>query len=92
MRDDVAEPHRRSPAAVHFGCFGDLVERIQGHQDVAEEFVTTLCEMVATHVTGDAHEDRTVLGPLVDERQRDIAHRHVTDAATRPSTVHVAAP
>lgn len=81
--------------AVAFGAFvnsGQIctsMERIYVHQDVAAEFVTALCEAATTYVTGDGHDEKTVLGPLVDARQRDIVHRHVTDAIDRGATVRV---
>ena len=57
------------------------------HRDVATEFVTALCEAAAGYTTGDGRDEQTVLGPLVDRRQRDIVHRHVTDAVARGATV-----
>ncbi|PXY29138.1 aldehyde dehydrogenase [Prauserella coralliicola] len=81
--------------AVAFGAFvnsGQIctsMERIYVHADVADEFVTALCEAAATYTTGDGHDAKTVLGPLVDGRQRDIVHRQVTDAEERGATVRV---
>lgn len=81
--------------AVAFGSFvnsGQIctsMERIYVHRDIADEFVAALCEVAATYTTGDGHDEKTVLGPLVDQRQREIVHRHVTDAADRGATVHV---
>ncbi|GAA3546815.1 aldehyde dehydrogenase family protein [Amycolatopsis ultiminotia] len=80
--------------AVAFGAFvnsGQIctsMERIYVHRDIAEEFIAALCEAAAAYPTGDGHDEKTVLGPLVDERQREIVHRHVTDAVERGATVH----
>jgi succinate-semialdehyde dehydrogenase/glutarate-semialdehyde dehydrogenase len=60
-------------AAGAFANAGQLctsVERIYVHADVAGPFVAALA--------GQA--ERTTIGPLIDERQREIVHRHVTEA------------
>ncbi|MFD7705993.1 aldehyde dehydrogenase family protein [Streptomyces sp. NPDC059786] len=82
-------------AAVAFGAFvnsGQIctsMERIYVHRGVAVPFTEALVAAAATHTLGDGHDERTVLGPLVDERQRDIVHRHVTDAVERGAEVLV---
>src|SRR3954467_3401757 len=45
-------------------------ERIYVHADVAGPFAAALAEQAR----------RTTIGPLIDERQREIVHRHVTGA------------
>jgi len=88
--DPVATAH-----AVAFGAFvnsGQIctsMERIYVHRNVADEFIDALSEVAATYTTGDGHDEKTVLGPLVDHRQREIVHRHVTDAIDRGATVRV---
>jgi acyl-CoA reductase-like NAD-dependent aldehyde dehydrogenase len=60
-------------AAGAFANAGQLctsVERIYVHADVAAPFVDALV----------ARARRTEIGPLVDERQREIVHRHVVEA------------
>jgi acyl-CoA reductase-like NAD-dependent aldehyde dehydrogenase len=60
-------------AAGAFANAGQLctsVERIYVHADVAEPFAAALAEQAR----------RTTIGPLIDERQREIVHRHVTEA------------
>src|SRR3954462_15055928 len=52
------------------GQLGTSGERIYVHADVAEPFVAAL--------TRQAHG--TTIGPLIDERQRAIVHRHVPHA------------
>ena len=82
-------------AAIAFGSFvntGQIctsMERIYVHQDIAREFVDALVDAASTYALGDGHDAETVLGPLVDARQRDIVHRHVTDAVERGARVHV---
>jgi acyl-CoA reductase-like NAD-dependent aldehyde dehydrogenase len=68
-------------AAGAFANAGQLctsVERIYVHADVAEPFVAAL--------TAQARE--TTLGPLIDERQREIVHRHVTEALAGGAELH----
>jgi succinate-semialdehyde dehydrogenase/glutarate-semialdehyde dehydrogenase len=81
--------------AVAFGAFvnsGQIctsMERIYVHRDVAEEFIAALCDAADTYTTGDGHDEKTVLGPLVDQRQREIVHGHVIDAVDRGATLRV---
>ena len=80
-------------AAVAFGAFANSgqictsMERIYVHHDIAEEFVDALVDVAETYALGDGRDDTTVLGPLVDQRQRDIVERHVADAVERGATV-----
>jgi acyl-CoA reductase-like NAD-dependent aldehyde dehydrogenase len=60
-------------AAGAFANAGQLctsVERIYVHAAVVEPFVAALA----------AQAERTTIGPLIDERQREVVHRHVTEA------------
>ncbi|NUP65614.1 MAG: aldehyde dehydrogenase family protein, partial [Nonomuraea sp.] len=72
-------------AAVAFGAFANTgqictsMERVYVHRDLAEPFVDALVEAAAAYTPG--------LGPLVDQRQRDIVVRHVTDAVERGAVV-----
>lgn len=72
-----------SGAFINTGQICTSMERIYVHRDIFDEFVATLLEQAATYTLGDGHDERTVLGPLVDARQRDIVHNHVTDAVER---------
>ncbi|MEU6789764.1 aldehyde dehydrogenase family protein [Nonomuraea angiospora] len=80
-------------AAVAFGAFANSgqictsMERVYVHRDVAEPFIEALVEAAGTYALGDGHDAGTVLGPLVDQRQRDIVARHVADAVSRGATV-----
>jgi acyl-CoA reductase-like NAD-dependent aldehyde dehydrogenase len=67
-------------AAGAFANAGQLctsVERIYVHEAVAEPFVSALV----------ARAEQTTIGPLIDAGQRDIVHRHVTDAVQRGAEV-----
>ncbi|MEW1844432.1 aldehyde dehydrogenase family protein [Nonomuraea angiospora] len=80
-------------AAVAFGAFANSgqictsMERVYVHRDVAEPFIEALVEAAGTYALGDGHDAGTVLGPLVDRRQRDIVARHVADAVSRGASV-----
>jgi acyl-CoA reductase-like NAD-dependent aldehyde dehydrogenase len=68
-------------AAGAFANAGQLctsVERIYVHEEVAEAFVRAL--------TTEA--ERTSIGPLIDEGQRDLVHRHVTEALAAGAALH----
>src|SRR3954453_13933093 len=67
-------------AAGAFANAGQLctsVERIYVHEAVAEPFVAALVE----------EAEQTTTGPLIDAGQREIVHRHVTDAVGRGAEV-----
>jgi acyl-CoA reductase-like NAD-dependent aldehyde dehydrogenase len=79
--------------AVAFGAFANSgqictsMERVYVHQDIAGAFVDALVDVAGTYILGDGREESTVLGPLVDQRQRDLVERHVADAVERGATV-----
>jgi succinate-semialdehyde dehydrogenase/glutarate-semialdehyde dehydrogenase len=67
-------------AAGAFANAGQLctsVERIYVHEAVAEPFLDAL----------EARAQATRIGPLIDEAQREIVHRHVTEAVAAGATV-----
>lgn len=86
---------RATAAAVAEGAFvntGQIctsMERIYVHKDVADEFVAELVDAARNFAMADEDGSGGALGPLVDERQREIVHRHVEDAQTRGATVHI---
>lgn len=55
------------------------VERIYAHESVAAEFTDALVEQ--------ARQWAERIGPLVDDRQRDVVHQHVTDAVSAGADV-----
>jgi acyl-CoA reductase-like NAD-dependent aldehyde dehydrogenase len=68
-------------AAGAFANAGQLctsVERIYAHEAVAAAFVDALVAEAA----------RTEIGPLIDERQREIVHRHVAGAREAGAELH----
>ncbi|MEW2567397.1 aldehyde dehydrogenase family protein [Streptomyces sp. NPDC047070] len=79
--------------AVAFGAFintGQIctsMERIYVHERIADEFVEALVAAAGTFTVGDGLDPATMLGPLVDERQRDTVRRHVEDAVHKGATV-----
>lgn len=56
------------------------VERIYVHEAVADEFLQELTARAESVRVGDGTEPGTEMGPLVDEGQRTLVHRHVTKA------------
>ena len=56
------------------------VERIYVHEAVAEEFLRELTARAEALRVGDGSEPDTELGPLIDEGQRELVHRHVREA------------
>ncbi len=57
------------------------------HEDVAEEFASRLTDRVAAMSVGRGTEDGVAIGPLIDQRAVDKAHRLVTDALDRGATL-----
>lgn len=56
------------------------VERIYVHEAIADEFLRELMAHAKALRIGDGTEPETEMGPLIDEGQRDLVHRHVTQA------------
>jgi acyl-CoA reductase-like NAD-dependent aldehyde dehydrogenase len=56
------------------------VERIYVHEAIAGEFLRELTARAKALQVGDGMEPRTEMGPLIDEGQRDLVHRHVNEA------------
>ena len=56
------------------------VERIYVHEAVAEEFLRELTARAQVLRVGDGSETGTEIGPLIDEGQRNLVHRHVREA------------
>jgi succinate-semialdehyde dehydrogenase/glutarate-semialdehyde dehydrogenase len=68
------------------GCFANAgqictsVERVYVLADVAERFLAALVARAEALVPGPGRDPATTLGPLVDRRQRDVVHGHVSAA------------
>ena len=56
------------------------VERIYVHEAVAEEFLRELTARAEALRVGDGSQPGTEMGPLIDEGQRELVHRHVREA------------
>src|SRR5918994_544257 len=56
------------------------VERIYVHKAVADEFLRKLTARSKALRVGDGSEPGTEMGPLIDEGQRELVHRHVREA------------
>ena len=56
------------------------IERIYVHESVAEEFLRDLTARAKNLRVGDGVDPETEMGPLIDEGQRELVHRHVTQA------------
>ncbi len=56
-------------------------------ESVAEEFARRLTERVEAMTVGRGTEDGVAIGPLIDQRAVDKAHRLVTDALDRGATL-----
>src|SRR5918998_2339551 len=68
------------------GSFSDAgqictsVERIYVHEALAEEFLRELTARAEVLRVGDGSDPGTEMGPLIDEGQRELVHRHVSEA------------
>ncbi|MFF0452833.1 aldehyde dehydrogenase family protein [Nocardia africana] len=76
-------------AFLNTGQICTSMERIYVHEDVADAFIEALIDAAGTFALGDGHDEATVLGPLVDDRQRQIVHRHVNDAVAKGAKVKI---
>ena len=65
------------------------VERVYVHAAVAEAFEEALAAEARRRRVGPGLDPATELGPLVDRRQREQVHGHVTDAIRAGATVRV---
>ena len=77
-------------AAGAFANAGQLctsVERIYVHADVAEAFTEALVAEARSLRPGPGLDPASTIGPLIDERQREIVDGHVREAAERGAEV-----
>jgi len=56
------------------------IERIYVHTAIANDFLEELTARAKALRVGDGAEPGTQMGPLIDEGQRNLVHRHVTEA------------
>ena len=77
-------------AAGAFANSGQLctsVERIYVHQNVADAFLDALVERASAIAVGPGLDPATEMGPLIDDRQRQVVDGHVRQAAEAGATV-----
>ena len=55
-------------------------ERVYVHRDIAGPFLDALVKAAESQVMGNPLDPATTLGPMVDQRQRSVVERHVTEA------------
>ncbi|TLM80907.1 NAD-dependent succinate-semialdehyde dehydrogenase [Pseudarthrobacter sp. NamE5] len=60
--------------------------RIYVQTGIEAEFTAKFIERLAALRVGDPHDPNTVLGPLIDDKQRSTVHSLVTDAVTKGAT------
>ena len=56
------------------------IERIYVHEAIADEFLRELTSRAKALCVGDGKNPETEMGPLIDEEQRGLVHRHVREA------------
>jgi acyl-CoA reductase-like NAD-dependent aldehyde dehydrogenase len=74
-------------AFMNTGQICTSVERVYVHRDIAEDFTRELVALAEAENVGDAMDETTTIGPLVDERQRDIVNSHVLAAVASGARV-----
>lgn len=85
---DWAADQAAASAFANCGQICTAVERIYVHTEVADAFLSALTARADQLQVGDGRDPRTEVGPLVDGAQRDIVHRHVTEAVAAGARVH----
>ena len=76
-----------SGAFANAGQVCTSVERIYVHRSLAEPFVDALVRRAEALTVGNGMDAGTDMGPLVDERQVEVVHRHVAEAAAAGARV-----
>lgn len=85
--DDADMEHAVNAAT--FGCFmhqGQIcmsVERIIVDDTIVDEFTERYVNKVKTLGVGNPHEMSNVIGPIINQRQLEKIHGHVTDAVNQ---------
>lgn len=90
--DDDVDPRWAAEQAAQsaFANCGQIctaVERVYVHADVAGAFVDALVAAAERLVVGNGRDPDTQMGPLVDGAQRDLVHRHVSEAVEAGATL-----
>lgn len=72
---------------IHQGQICMIINRIIVHQDKYDEFIEKFVTRAAALPYGDPSDPKTVIGPLVNERQLEKALQYVEDAKQEGATV-----
>jgi aldehyde dehydrogenase (NAD+) len=72
---------------IHQGQICMIINRIIVHQDKYDEFVEKFVAKAASLPCGDPNDPKTVIGPLVNERQLEKALQYIEDAKAEGATV-----
>jgi aldehyde dehydrogenase (NAD+) len=72
---------------IHQGQICMIINRIIVHQDKYDEFVEKFVSRAAGLPYGDPGDPKTVIGPLVNERQLEKALQYIEDAKEEGATV-----
>lgn len=72
---------------VHQGQVCISVNRHIVHEDVYDEYVDQLVERAKTLPTGSAHDPDTIVGPIIDESQRDEMLEYVEESIEAGATL-----
>ncbi|MFC3478018.1 aldehyde dehydrogenase family protein [Halobacterium litoreum] len=72
---------------LHSGQICISINRHLVHEDVYDEYVERLTERAASLPTGSAHEPDTVVGPIIDESQRDQILDYVEETVDAGATL-----
>ncbi|MGI5415150.1 aldehyde dehydrogenase family protein [Actinomadura luteofluorescens] len=74
-------------AFVNSGQICTSMERVYVHRTIADRFVDALVDAARGYTYGDGRDASSVLGPLVNRRQRDLVHGQVLDAAAKGARI-----
>ncbi|MFB6269195.1 MAG: aldehyde dehydrogenase family protein [Halobacterium sp.] len=72
---------------VHQGQVCISINRHLVHEDVYDEYVERLTERAESLPAGSAHDDDTVVGPIIDESQRDEMLEYVEETIDAGATL-----
>jgi acyl-CoA reductase-like NAD-dependent aldehyde dehydrogenase len=74
-------------AFVHQGQVCLNARRIFVQEGIYQEFLERFAARTRALVTGDPHEPGTFIGPLINDRARDLVHARVTEAVAKGARI-----
>ncbi|WP_323170978.1 aldehyde dehydrogenase family protein [Natrialba sp. PRR66] len=92
----VVTEHADLDRAVDGGVFGSFLHQGQAcisinrhlvHEDLYDEYVERLADRAASLPAGDPTDDDTVIGPIIDESQRDQIVAYIDDSIEAGATL-----